>query len=103
MNATSMPRIEMYLTPYCPYCLAAVSLLRGKGVAWEEIRVDTDPGRRREMEARSRRHTVPQIFIGGRHVGGFDDLSALEQAGELDALLDGQAVRNETHPTEELK
>ncbi|MEJ2513908.1 MAG: glutaredoxin 3 [Gammaproteobacteria bacterium] len=98
-------RVEMYLTPYCPYCMAAVSLLHDKGVTWEEIRVDREPEKRREMEIRSRRRTVPQIFIGGRHIGGFDDLRALDLAGELDSLLAGsdETARNQTHPTEELR
>ncbi|MDA8110778.1 MAG: glutaredoxin 3 [Betaproteobacteria bacterium] len=78
----------MYCTATCPYCRSAEDLLRAKGVAEiEKIRVDLDPARRAEMRQRSGRHTVPQIWIGERHVGGCDDLYALEDAGELDSLL----------------
>jgi len=82
----------MYLTAACPYCQAAERLLAQKGVAdVERVRVDLEPARRAEMRERSGRHTVPQIWIGGRHVGGCDELYALEGAGELDALLAAQA------------
>ena len=79
----------MYLTQYCGFCRAALRLLEKKGVTdLEQVRVDLDPARRAEMQARSGRHTVPQIWIGERHVGGFDELQELELAGELDDLLD---------------
>jgi glutaredoxin 3 len=79
----------MYLTAACPYCHAASRLLAKKGATdLETVRVDLEPARRDEMRARSGRHTVPQIWIDERHVGGFDELYALEQAGELDALLE---------------
>ena len=77
----------MYATPFCPYCMRARDLLDRKGVAYSEIRVDRDPGKRREMEDRSKQRTVPQIFIDERHVGGFDDLYALDRNGGLDPLL----------------
>jgi glutaredoxin 3 len=78
----------MYLTASCPYCRAAERLLEAKGVRdIEKVRVDLDPARREEMMQRSGRRTVPQIWIRGRHVGGCDDLHALEDAGGLDALL----------------
>lgn len=78
----------MYCTATCPYCHAAEELLRAKGVAdIDKIRVDLEPARRAEMRQRSGRRTVPQIWIGERHVGGCDDLYALEDAGKLDALL----------------
>lgn len=77
----------MYSTRFCPYCMRARELLSRKGVEFTDIGVDGDPELRREMMARSGRHTVPQIWIGDRHVGGFDDLWALEQAGQLDQLL----------------
>jgi len=78
----------MYLTQYCGFCRAALRLLEKKGVTdLEQVRVDLDPARRAEMQARSGRHTVPQIWIGERHVGGFDELQDLELAGELDDLL----------------
>lgn len=78
----------MYATAICPYCIRAERLLRAKGVQEiEKIRVDLDPARRAEMMARTGRRTVPQIYIGTTHVGGCDDLYALNQAGKLDALL----------------
>ena len=83
------PDIVMYTTGYCPYCVAAKNFLKSRGATWTEVRVDTDPERRAEMMARAQRTSVPQIFIGDRHVGGFDDLYALEAAGKLDALLAG--------------
>ena len=80
--------VLLYLTAACPYCQAAERLLARKGVAdVERVRVDLEPARRAEMRARSGQRTVPQIWIGGRHVGGCDELYALERAGELDALL----------------
>ena len=82
-----MAKIVMYTTQWCGYCSAARQLLTRKGQRWDEIDVEGDPQRRAEMIERSGRRTVPQIWIGERHVGGFDDLKALEQAGQLDALL----------------
>jgi glutaredoxin 3 len=79
--------IRMYATRFCPYCIRARQLLQAKGVGFTEIAVDGNPALRAEMEASSGRHTVPQIWIGSRHVGGFDDLWRLEQRGELDVLL----------------
>ena len=85
-----MVQVLMYSTAVCPYCINAERLLASKGVTQvDKVRVDLDPGRRAEMMERSGRRTVPQIWIGERHVGGFDDLRALDQAGELDALLAG--------------
>lgn len=88
-----MRSVIMYSTGTCPYCVAAERLLASKGVtAIEKVRVDLDPARRQEMLDRSGgRRTVPQIFIDGTHVGGFDDLSALNHAGRLDSLLRGDA------------
>jgi len=80
----------MYGTSWCGYCARARRLLQSKGVAFEEIDVDTHPGGRAEMIARSHGgRTVPQIFIGEAHIGGSDELMALERAGQLDALLNG--------------
>ncbi len=80
--------VVVYSTGWCPYCVRAKALLERKGVPFREIRVDEDPAERQTMLARSRgQRTVPQIFIGDRHVGGFDDLYALDKAGELDPLL----------------
>jgi len=81
------PTVTMYSTGWCPYCSRARSLLARKGVAVEEIDVEAAPEKRAEMQKRSGRRTVPQIFIGEQHVGGSDDLHALEAAGKLDALL----------------
>ncbi|WP_409449917.1 glutaredoxin 3 [Aromatoleum sp.] len=83
-----MPNIRMYATAVCPYCVRAEQLLKRKGVAdIEKIRVDQDPARRDEMMQLTGRRTVPQIFIGDYHVGGCDDLFALDHAGKLDDLL----------------
>jgi len=78
----------MYSTAVCPYCVMAERLLKAKGVEQiEKIRVDLDPAVREAMMTKTGRRTVPQIYIGETHVGGFDDLSALDRAGKLDALL----------------
>jgi glutaredoxin 3 len=85
-----MPSVEIYTTPSCPYCHAAKRLLDHKGVAYAEIDVSRDPGLRQAMTVRANgRRTVPQIFIGARHVGGSDDIHALDHAGKLDPLLAG--------------
>ena len=90
---STQSRVLMYSTAVCPYCLRAEQLLRARGVVdIEKIRVDLDPARRDEMMARTSRRTVPQIFIGETHVGGCDDLIALDQAGKLIPLLSGEAV-----------
>ena len=84
-------KVSMYITAYCPYCSMAERLLLAKGVSdIDKIRVDLDPALRAEMMKRTRRRTVPQIYIGDMHVGGYDDLSALDRAGRLDALLRGE-------------
>ncbi|HQU69749.1 MAG TPA: glutaredoxin 3 [Albidovulum sp.] len=82
-----MVRVEIFTTPWCSYCLAAKRLLAQKGVAFEETDVSGDMALRREMTQRAGRHTVPQIFINGHHIGGSDDLYALDRAGKLDPLL----------------
>lgn len=83
-----MAAVRMYCTDSCPYCHAAAALLAARGVRdLEKIRVDLEPARRQEMMERSGRRTVPQIWIGERHVGGCDDLQALDRAGQLAALL----------------
>jgi glutaredoxin 3 len=83
-----MPRIVMYATAVCPYCVRAEQLLRKKGVTEiEKIRVDLEPERRDEMMAKTGRRSVPQIFIGDFHVGGCDDLHDLDRQGRLDPLL----------------
>jgi len=84
-------KVTMYSTGVCPYCQMAERLLRSKGVAViERIRVDLEPERRAEMMEKTGRRTVPQIYIGDTHVGGFDDLAALDHAGKLDPLLRGE-------------
>lgn len=83
-----MAKVLMYSTAVCPFCLMAERLLRSKGVAEiEKVRVDLQPERRDEMVQRTGRRTVPQIYVGERHVGGYDDLAALDRAGGLDPLL----------------
>lgn len=84
-----MANVTLYTTNTCPYCAAAKSLLKAKGVSYNEINVQTSIEQRTVMMERSGRRTVPQIFIGERHVGGFDDMALLQQRGELDALLAG--------------
>lgn len=83
-----MQAVQMYTTAVCPYCVRAKQLLKQRGVTHvEEIRIDTDDAKRAEMMARTQRRTVPQIYIGDTHVGGCDDLIALDQAGKLLPLL----------------
>lgn len=84
-----MAEIIIYTTGYCPYCAKAKELLHRKNAAFTEIRVDLEPELRKEMVQKSNRNTVPQIFINGHHVGGCDDLHALEAQGKLDQLLKG--------------
>ena len=82
-----MAKVEIYTTPFCGYCARAKSLLDRKGAAYEEMDVMMDDKKRAEMRQRTKRSTVPQIFINGQHIGGSDELAELEQAGKLDALL----------------
>ncbi|MEZ5614925.1 MAG: glutaredoxin 3 [Rhodocyclaceae bacterium] len=87
----SPPKILMYSTAVCPFCVRAEQLLNSKGVSGiEKVRIDLDPARREEMMRRTGRRSVPQIYIGEHHVGGCDDLYALDRAGRLDALLRGE-------------
>lgn len=83
-----MAKVRMYTTAVCPYCQMAERLLRSKGVAEiDKVRIDLDPALREDMMAKTGRRTVPQIYIGKTHVGGYDDLAALDKAGNLDPLL----------------
>lgn len=82
-----MAKVEIYCSNFCIYCTMALQLLDRKGVAYHKIQVDRDDDLRTEMEQRSQRSTVPQIFIDDRHIGGCDDLMALDRAGQLDPLL----------------
>ncbi|MBY4597341.1 glutaredoxin 3 [bacterium BD-1] len=81
----------MYTTAVCPYCVAAKNFLKSRGASWEEVRVDVDLARRQEMLDRAKRTSVPQIFIDDTHVGGYDDLVALDRAGGLAPLLEAKA------------
>jgi len=85
----SMTQIDVYTKPWCPYCGRALNLLDRKGVQYNSIDVSADLVRENEMRLRSRRHTVPQIFINGVHIGGSDDLMLAENSGLLDSLLSG--------------
>jgi glutaredoxin 3 len=90
MSSAAKPHVVMYTTGVCPYCVMAERLLEHKGVhEIEKIRVDLDPTQRSVMMEKTKRRTVPQIYIGETHVGGFDDLSALDKSGQLDILLKG--------------
>lgn len=85
-----MKTVELYTTPICGYCAAAKRLLTAKGISFSDVDVMAQPERRAEMTQRANGgRTVPQIFIGDTHIGGFDDMNALERAGKLDALLAG--------------
>ena len=86
-----MKPVVMYSTALCPFCIRAKYLLEQKGVQFEDRRVDLEPNLRAEMMSLSGRHTVPQIWIGDQHIGGCDELHALERSGQLDALLQGPA------------
>jgi glutaredoxin 3 len=93
MNLREMADVMMYSTAMCPYCVRAEQLLRAKGVAdIAKVRVDLDSARRAEMMQKTGRRTVPQIYIGGVHVGGYDDLVVLDRAGKLQLLLAGEAA-----------
>jgi glutaredoxin 3 len=92
LRSVTMPKIEVYSTAVCPYCVAAKNLLKAKGLEWSEVRVDTDPVQRDAMLERSGgRRTVPQIFINDQLVGGYDDLVAADRSGKLKQLL-GEAA-----------
>lgn len=82
-----MAKVEIYTSALCAYCVAAKNLLKQKGLDYAEIRIDTDPARRDEMVTRTHRRTVPQIFIAGQHVGGYDELLAADRSGKLAAIL----------------
>lgn len=81
------PRITLYTTAICPYCVAAKNFLKSKGQTWTEVRIDTDPAAREKMMSLARRTSVPQIFVGQTHVGGYDDMMALHRAGKLEPLF----------------
>lgn len=82
-----MAKVTIYTRPFCPYCARALALLSDKGADFTEIEAGMDPALRQEMMQRSGRNTFPQIFVGAQHIGGCDDMMALEREGKLDALL----------------
>lgn len=88
-DAGSPPPITLYTSAICPYCVAAKNFLKSKGQTWTEVRVDTDPAARAKMMALARRTSVPQIFVGDTHVGGYDDMMALHREGRFEPLLAG--------------
>lgn len=90
MSDDSTPAITIYSTAICPYCVAAKNFLKSRGRQWTEVRIDLDPAEREKMMARTRRTSVPQIFVGDVHVGGYDDMMALHRAGKLEPLLAGE-------------
>ena len=83
-----MPEVILYSTAVCPYCVAAKNFLKSRGLGYQEVRVDTDPAARALMRERTRRTSVPQIFINGTHVGGYEDLVALDRSGGLSPLVE---------------
>jgi len=87
IGVTDMAQVVIYTTNYCPYCTGAKALLRSKSVKFEEINVTNDPAKRAEMERLSQGWTVPQIFIDGQPIGGYDEARSLDATGELDRLL----------------
>ena len=86
-----MNTITIYSTAVCPYCVAAKNFLKSRGLAYSEVRIDLDPAAREAMMSRARRTSVPQIFVGDTHVGGYDDMIALDRAGGFMPLLEGRA------------
>lgn len=90
--SSQTPEITIYSTAVCPYCVAAKNFLKSKGRTWNEVRIDLDPAEREKMMARTRRTSVPQIFVGDVHVGGYDDMMALHRAGKLEPLLAGEGA-----------
>ncbi|TWI07368.1 glutaredoxin 3 [Aerolutibacter ruishenii] len=87
MSQSTTPAITIYSTAICPYCVAAKNFLKSKGQSWTEVRIDLDPAEREKMVALTQRTSVPQIFIGDTHIGGYDDMIALHRAGGLEPLL----------------
>lgn len=89
MNASAQPEILIYTSATCSYCVAAANFLKSKGKQWREVRIDLDPAEREKMVALTKRTSVPQIFVGDTHVGGFDDMMALHREGKLEPLMAG--------------
>ncbi|AMJ57469.1 glutaredoxin 3 [Stenotrophomonas nitritireducens] len=91
-TSAGVPEITIYSTAVCPYCVAAKNFLKSKNQSWTEVRIDLDPAAREKMMALTKRTSVPQIFVGEVHVGGYDDMIALHRAGKLEPLLAGQGA-----------
>jgi glutaredoxin 3 len=91
-NNAAKPEIILYTSAICPYCVAAKNFLKSRQQTWTEVRIDIDPAAREKMMALARRTSVPQIFVGDTHVGGYDDMIALHRAGKLEPLLAGQGT-----------
>ena len=91
MSEAKAPAITLYSSAICPYCVAAKNFLKSRNLDWTEIRIDLDPAERDRMIALAKRTSVPQIFVGDVHVGGFDDMMALHRAGKFEPLLSGEA------------
>ncbi|MBB4130314.1 MULTISPECIES: glutaredoxin 3 [unclassified Xanthomonas] len=89
VQAATGPQITLYSSAICPYCVAAKNFLKSKGQTWTEVRIDLDPAERDRMVALAKRTSVPQIFVGDVHVGGYDDMMAMHRAGKLEPLLAG--------------
>ncbi len=85
----AQPEITIYSTLICPYCVAAKNFLKSKGLEWKEVRIDQDPAEREKMVAMAKRTSVPQIFVGDVHVGGYDDMMAMHREGKFEPLLAG--------------
>lgn len=92
MSDATPPAITIYSSAICPYCVMAKNFLRSKGLAWNEVRIDLDAAERERMMALTRRTSVPQIFVGDTHVGGYDDMMALHRAGKFEPLLAEQGA-----------
>ena len=92
MSDANTPVITLYSSAICPYCVMAKNFLKSKGLAWTEVRIDTDPVAREAMVAKARRTSVPQIFVGDVHVGGYDDMMALHRAGRFEPSLAGEGA-----------
>jgi glutaredoxin 3 len=92
LNEQASPQITLYTSAVCGYCVAAKNFLRSKGLEWTEVRIDMDPSERERMVALAGRTSVPQIFVGDVHVGGYDDMMALHRAGGFEPLVGGQGA-----------
>ncbi|MEN1957546.1 glutaredoxin 3 [Luteimonas changyuni] len=92
MNENASTEITLYTSAVCAYCVAAKNFLRSKGLEWTEVRIDLDPAERERMVSRAGRTSVPQIFVGDAHVGGYDDMMALHRSGGFEPLVTGKGA-----------